>query len=553
LQGHSDAWHYYESQPVYDPTNPVPQPDPELLAGYSSAQSVASGETLNFYVSTTAGPDLTVTYVRLHDDLQQPLDGHYGDSVGGPFQYTTGQQRQLPATPYWEGAGWESGPADFSLTVPATWQSGLYAAQVVNDRGDEIFITFIVKPLLTDHNPIAVVVSTNTWNAYNNWGGQSQYSYPGAPGPYPNPPLTLSFLRPKREATPVLYFDGPYANGATVPSDVWLLTWLEDAGYSVDVYTDLDFDQGIPGLSQYRALVLDTHPEYWTVGEYQNLQTYLNQGGHLLSLGGNSIYEKVEYTPDSQALLFRTEGADRASNLFTTLGMPEINLLGVGYWGVAADGDFSAPYQVTSDSASNFLFQGSNLPQGSLIGQAGLFGGASGWETGQANYPIPSPPGTVILAMGTNPTGGADMIYYPTDARGFVFSVGSITFVGSLVVDPNLEIIVRNALNAAEGPSPPGGRAAVPPTSNQFPQLGPAGALLAVSQPATVSGIPLTSTVLPPNSMHQHPPEIETGRAAYLEVSFSSRSIVTAGNAHDAVFKAGNDELLEVLEWNLLR
>jgi hypothetical protein len=62
----------------------------------------------------------------------------------------------------------------------------------------------------------------------------------------------------------------------------------------------------------------------------------------------------------------------------------------------------------------------------------------------------------LILAHGKNTAtdGGADMIYYPTPAGGFVFSVGSITFVGSLVVDPNLQIVVRNALNDALAHAP---------------------------------------------------------------------------------------------------
>jgi hypothetical protein len=40
------------------------------------------------------------------------------------------------------------------------------------------------------------------------------------------------------------------------------------------------------------------------------------------------------------------------------------------------------------------------------------------------------------------------MTYYRTSAGGFVFSAGSISFGGSLVIDPVLQQIVRNALNA---------------------------------------------------------------------------------------------------------
>lgn len=58
-----------------------------------------------------------------------------------------------------------------------------------------------------------------------------------------------------------------------------------------------------------------------------------------------------------------------------------------------------------------------------------------------------SPPANlVVLARGTNPGFGADMTCYDTAAGGRVFSVGSISFVGSMIGDPNLQQIVRNVL-----------------------------------------------------------------------------------------------------------
>jgi hypothetical protein len=448
------SWSLYETQPVYAPLAPPTAPllDRDPLEGYASSLSVSPGQVLNFYVSTT-GSSLTVTYVQLHYNLQQLLDGQYGTPVTAPAVYA-GQQRRLPLTPYWQGPGWENGPADFSVAIPATWASGLYAAEITSNNGYQTYITFIVNPPPTQHNRLALIVSTNTWNAYNNWGGESQYSYPGAPGPYPNPPLDLSFLRPNPRATPVLYDDphGPYADGHLVPGDVLLLTWLRSAGYNVDVYSDADFARGIPGLNQYGALLIDSHPEYWSVGEYQNLQAYEKAGGNVLSLGGNAIYEEVQYSPDYTTLIFRTQGPTRADNSFAANGLPEINLLGVASWGANGDGSFAAPYAVTAAGAASFLLQGTNLAQGSLIGQAGVFGAASGWETEEVNKGFPSPPGTIVLAHGTNAQGPADMVYELTPAGGFVFAVGSVSFVGSLVVDPTLQRIIRNGLNAALKP-----------------------------------------------------------------------------------------------------
>jgi hypothetical protein len=60
------------------------------------------------------------------------------------------------------------------------------------------------------------------------------------------------------------------------------------------------------------------------------------------------------------------------------------------------------------------------------------------------------PANLVLLARGANAGGfGADMTYYETPAGGRVFSVGSISFGGSLADDSVLQQIVSNVLNAA--------------------------------------------------------------------------------------------------------
>jgi hypothetical protein len=48
---------------------------------------------------------------------------------------------------------------------------------------------------------------------------------------------------------------------------------------------------------------------------------------------------------------------------------------------------------------------------------------------------------------GTGP--GADMIYYEHSGGGFVFSVGSLTFGGSLVVDAIIQQLMHNVLSRA--------------------------------------------------------------------------------------------------------
>ena len=56
------------------------------------------------------------------------------------------------------------------------------------------------------------------------------------------------------------------------------------------------------------------------------------------------------------------------------------------------------------------------------------------------------PANLTVIARGTNPGFGADMTFYDHPGGGGVFSVGSISFGGSMIGDPALRQIVRNVL-----------------------------------------------------------------------------------------------------------
>jgi hypothetical protein len=123
----------------------------------------------------------------------------------------------------------------------------------------------------------------------------------------------------------------------------------------------------------------------------------------------------------------------------------EANLLGVVYSdpGVMT----AAPYAVKQ--ADHWVFAGTSLRNGDLFGEKSLHerihGGASGHETDKMS-PF-TPPGTVLLAKGTNPDdGGADMVIYETASGGAVFSVGSITYPATILVDDHVSRITANVI-----------------------------------------------------------------------------------------------------------
>jgi hypothetical protein len=131
-----------------------------------------------------------------------------------------------------------------------------------------------------------------------------------------------------------------------------------------------------------------------------------------------------------------------------------------------------SPYVVRA--ADHALFDGTGVHDGDLFGTSGLnlyFGngqaagievdtsrgqGATGMPTNclldpRVISPAGVPEGLVVLAQGQPDASGpgADMTYYDHPGGGCMFSVGSISFGGSLVGDPVLSGIMRNLLTRA--------------------------------------------------------------------------------------------------------
>ena len=401
--------------------------DLPTIEGYCTPLSVAPGDTVDFRMSTGADA-FNVTYLRLK---QQP-DGSIGIPMTDPF-LVEGRLKAPSAPAYEVNSNWDP---DFSLTVPADWGSGLYVARCEDTEGFAFHVVFIVRPEPSKQRDFAVLANTNTWTAYNDWGGRSQYTSPNA--------AVLTLQRPNPGTSPI---DNGFLNHLT-RAELWVHNWLESSGYAFDVYSDADFHNGLGDLQSYKALILNTHPEYWTSVMLDRLEAFLAQGGRLLYLAGNGIYERVEYSADTMILRGGNPANPRDPFWFRNLvpPRPERAVLGVAYEEDNWSGDKSdyAPMRVTM--ASHRFFQGTGLKNGDLIGQAGLNGAASGWEMDSSKqlpgHAAGAPPANIqALAEGIN-TGPSDdfagqITYYDTPTGGFVFAAGSLTLAEAWLSMPS--------------------------------------------------------------------------------------------------------------------
>jgi hypothetical protein len=426
------------------------------VEGYCWPLSASPGETIQFMIS---GQGSSQALIQSHSSV-----GNAIDSVTMTTLNFDAVEQPLPAMSWQLGCSWDEA---FSLTIPDTWASGIYAATCTDEEGTDFDVTFVVKPAVNNRSNIALLANVNTWLAYNGWGGESKYSGRAK----------TSFMRPNYGASPAADFH-------LTRGELWVLGWLSSIGHSPDVYSDLDFHNAGCDASQYNCLVLSTHPEYWSRQMYDNLTTYLNDGGSLLYLGGNGIYENGEYEADQSGMVFRqgVEGGPRVNALFRVLtpAMPERSLLGVATERCGVEG---SAYRI--DDADHPLFAGvtvndpvtgvaRHVINGDLFGDHGLnigFGNgkASAWEVdtrdgiGASSIPPACatedsvirasslPVDLTLLASGEADAGGpgAEMVFYEHSGGGIVFSVGSLTFGGSLVVDSTIQQLMRNVLTRA--------------------------------------------------------------------------------------------------------
>lgn len=337
------------------------------------------------------------------------------------------------------GCEWDT---TYRFKLDENLRSGLYSAVIKNSLGNTDYISFVVKePRDFKSAKLLVIANTNTWQAYNNWGGASFYRYQlNDLGGDIRHSVIVSFRRPNKT-------DHPNGNkGHLLNAELHLLRWLEENEIDYAMASDADIHGSPYQLEGRKALILQAHPEYYSYEMWQNVFDFNLEGGNLLYLGANGIYWKVGLSDDGQ-IECRKDGdshrfAEGSGGLWKDKGLSPALIVGTHYSGTGY-GTYH-PYQVLDDS--HWIYEGTGLKNGDLFGEESLNGGgASGHETDKITRNTPS--AFVHLAKGSNPDdGGADLVFRESSPRGLVFSVGSISYTGSLAVDSAVHKITMNVL-----------------------------------------------------------------------------------------------------------
>ena len=337
----------------------------------------------------------------------------------GPEDFVTYADYLLEGVPVTEPktidwGRWRDQPNTIDVPI-GRWPSGLYFVKLTAEDETVGYAPFVVRPAeLGAASRVAVVLPTNTWQAYNFWDangdgwGDTWYAGP-----------------PHQQAA----LDRPYLHRGVPPFfyryDQGFLHWLYWNGKTVDFLAESDVEllSGDELAKAYDLVIYPGHSEYVTTREYDAIQRYRDLGGNLMFLSANNFFWHVA---EEGPVLTRTAQ-------WRNLGRPEAALIGVQY--LANDrGEHQSPYDVLRPEAAPWLWAGTGLEEGSTFGD--LVGGY-GIEI---DHTTPeSPPGTLVLAEIPDLFGpglSAQMTYYETTAGAKVFAAGALNFGGSALMEP---------------------------------------------------------------------------------------------------------------------
>lgn len=233
-------------------------------------------------------------------------------------------------------------PVAWNFNVSQETVPGQYLIRLDDGVGESTFVPLtIIDPQIK--SSVTFISSVLTWQAYNQWGGYSLYKGPNG--------------RRTTRAT-VVSFDRPYdgdGSGQFRYMEYPVLRLAEKLGIDLNYITDINLDKNPTSLRNTDSILLGGHAEYWTTNMRAAVQSAVDRGINLVSLGGNAMYGRPRLGKDDrQMIMWRSSPLDPNRNnpdLATTgwrqapILKPESALLGAQYVGLGVDGNYTIPHR----------------------------------------------------------------------------------------------------------------------------------------------------------------------------------------------------------------
>lgn len=312
------------------------------IEGFAQEFSVNKGETVHFKIDVESATLLpyTVKIYRLgwYQGKGARFIADLGNSLTGKLQ---------PAYNYDASTGkvdCNNWAVSAQWTVPLTAVSGVYIARLdCPSLSAKSILLFIVRDDAAN-SPILFKTSDATWQAYNNYGGNTFYTA-NTPVPGYTHATKVSYQR-------ILHLRGDKSNFFN--SEYPMIRWMERNGYNVSYTTDMDMarDASVITPSNHKILLSVGHDEYWSLEQRTKFENARSNGVNIAFFSGNEVYWKTRWEDSYQTLVCYKEGTKGES----VCGFKCDPMVGV-WTGLWRDG-CSPTY--TTDGC---------LPEGSLVNQ----------------------------------------------------------------------------------------------------------------------------------------------------------------------------------------
>ena len=269
------------------------------IQGFATDISANRGETIHFKIQTDATAyRIDIYRLGYYQGLGARLIATVLPSVALP------QSQPNPITDSTTGLiDYGNWAESASWQIPINAASGVYIAKLVrSDTAGASHIVFIVRDE-SSSSDVLFKTSDSTWQAYNDYGGNSLYggSGPGGGLSGVGRAYKVSYNRPFNGRSASVYDWLFY-------SEYPMIRWLEANGYNVSYTTSVDTDRRGNSLLQHRLFLSVGHDEYWSAAERTNVETACAAGVNLAFFSGNEIFWKTrwESSIDGSATPYRT-------------------------------------------------------------------------------------------------------------------------------------------------------------------------------------------------------------------------------------------------------
>lgn len=276
-----------------------------------------------------------------------------------------------------------------SFTPSSKTPPGVYLIKLKSTGRTSSFVPIVVRSKM-HKSDISYISSVMTWQAYNQWGGESLYK--GADGERETRATSVTFDRP---------YDGDGA-GQFRYMEQPLVSMIEKLGLDTNYLTDIDVDSG-PTITS-ASIVFGGHSEFWTDSIRTTIQRSIESGVNLIIIGGNTSYAQTVLK--GRTLIGRIP--------FRDLGMPESLIIGSQFFALGIHKDLEVqavdkwPFNVLG---KNMVIKGiygyeadtamgTKGPGVEILARASISPTEKGFVAMSTYYSAPS--GAGVLNIGTN-------------------------------------------------------------------------------------------------------------------------------------------------------